>query len=296
MSSFLKPFFNSGDHQQLRPPVTVFRLAKQFNLDVSLFERLIKNGMEPSVLSVQHRMCPDIARLIVPSIYPHLTNHPSVLCYPEVQGMSTNVFFLTHNEPEMSDRDAKSHLNPYEAEMSLALARHLIIQGIKPSQITILTTYSGQFLYLRNMRNRNFPDYHQIRIAVVDNFQGEENDVIILSLVRSNEDDNIGFLRNDNRICVALSRGKRGFYVIGNMSSFEGQSKLWNNISHDLDIVGQLGPDFLLKCDIHNVVTKVLNSECFPNSSQLQFESIEMIRPVKRPIFRRKEVVWRCAI
>lgn len=47
-----------------------------------------------------------------------------------------------------------------------------------------------------------------VRVTVVDNFQGEENDIILLSLVRSNEENKIGFLRTDNRICVALSRAK----------------------------------------------------------------------------------------
>lgn len=47
-----------------------------------------------------------------------------------------------------------------------------------------------------------------VRVTVVDNFQGEENDIILLSLVRSNEENKIGFLKSDNRICVALSRAK----------------------------------------------------------------------------------------
>lgn len=51
-----------------------------------------------------------------------------------------------------------------------------------------------------------------VRVTVVDNFQGEENDIILLSLVRSNEENKIGFLRTDNRICVALSRAKYIFF------------------------------------------------------------------------------------
>lgn len=47
-----------------------------------------------------------------------------------------------------------------------------------------------------------------VRLTVVDNFQGEENDIILLSLVRSNDDGNIGFLKIENRVCVALSRAK----------------------------------------------------------------------------------------
>ena len=54
-----------------------------------------------------------------------------------------------------------------------------------------------------------------VKITVVDNFQGEENDIILLSLVRSNREAKIGFLKTENRVCVALSRAKKGFYIIG---------------------------------------------------------------------------------
>ncbi|KAI9558322.1 hypothetical protein GHT06_015075 [Daphnia sinensis] len=252
-----------GDHQQLRPPVTVHRLAKDFSLDVSLFERLIKNGMEPSVLGVQHRMRPEIARLIVPAIYPTLENHSSVLEYPTIRGLTSNIFFLTHTELEIGDHEGKSHLNPYEAQLSLTLARHLIMQGYAPKQITILTTYSGQLLHFFKIR-REQPAVQSVRISVVDNFQGEENDIIILSLVRSNEDENIGFLRIENRICVALSRAKQGFYMIGNMQNLQGKSKLWNGISKLLESNDQLGPDFCLKCDSHDVITRARQVADFP--------------------------------
>ena len=207
-------------------------------------------------MGVQHRMRPEIARLIVPSIYPTLENHASVLEYPGVRGMASNVFFLTHTEQEIGDHEGKSHLNPYEAELTLALARHLIMQGYNPKQITILTTYSGQLLHFFKIR-RNHSAAQSVRISVVDNFQGEENDIIILSLVRSNVDENIGFLRIENRICVALSRAKHGFYMIGNMQNLQGKSKLWKGISQILDSDGQIGPDFGLKCDIHVVEIKV---------------------------------------
>ena len=242
---------------QLRPPTTVYRLAKDYHLDVSLFERLVKNGMEPCVLSVQHRMRPEVAGLIVPSIYPTLENHSSVLEYPNILGMEENVFFLEHTEREKEDREGKSHLNPYEADMALALVRHLMMQGYDASQITVLTTYSGQLLYLKKARRNQF-SLNSVRISVVDNFQGEENDIIILSLVRSNEEEKIGFLRIENRICVALSRAKKGFYLIGNMNALQGKSKLWNTISQVLSSNKQQGPHFGLKCEIHGIITEVI--------------------------------------
>jgi hypothetical protein len=109
----------------------VYKLAKDYHLDVSLFERLILNGMEPCVLRIQHRMRPEVSRLIVPAIYPELQDHDSVHKYPEIPGMIENVFFLTHTEKEkgdQSDHDSRSHLNPYEADMAVGLARHLLMQ------------------------------------------------------------------------------------------------------------------------------------------------------------------------
>lgn len=252
--------FQQGDHQQLRPPTTVFKLAKDYHLDVSLFERLIKNGMEPCVLEVQHRMRPEVARLIVPSIYPCLKNHESVLKYANVPGMAENVFFLTHTyleKGDKSDQESRSHLNPYEAEMALALTRHLLLQGFEPTQITILTTYSGQFLYFRKLR-KSHAILQGVRISVVDNFQGEENDIIILSLVRSNEEANVGFLKTENRICVALSRAKQGFYLLGNMGNLEHKSQLWRKISKTLISHGQIGSEFVLQCEVHHTIIKVV--------------------------------------
>ena len=127
--------FIAGDHQQLRPSTTVFKLAKDYRLDVSLFERLILNGMEPCVLRIQHRMRPEVSRLIVPAIYPELQDHESVHKYPAIPGMTETVFFLTHNQREMgdkSDHDSRSHLNPYEADLAVALTRHLLMQGKIP--------------------------------------------------------------------------------------------------------------------------------------------------------------------
>lgn len=144
--------------------------------------------------------------------------------------------------------------------MSLALAKHLLLQGYEPNKITILTTYSGQLFHLRKLR-KQMGLLQNVRITVVDNFQGEENDIIILSLVRSNEDASIGFLKTDNRICVALSRAKHGFYLIGNMSNLEAKSKIWRQIRQVLKDNGQIGRNFVLHCEVHDVFIDVSASD-----------------------------------
>lgn len=80
----------------------MYRLAKYFNLDISLFERMIKNGMHYHSLGVQHRMRSEFAQLIVPSIYPNLENHYLVDGYPNIIGMKKNLFFIKHTHLEES--------------------------------------------------------------------------------------------------------------------------------------------------------------------------------------------------
>ncbi|XP_064465525.1 NFX1-type zinc finger-containing protein 1-like [Ornithodoros turicata] len=79
-----------GDHQQLRPPTNVQELSIRYKMDVSLFERMLINGVGVKQLCVQHRMRPDFARLLTPRFYPTLEPHPCVERYEDIEG-SVNV-------------------------------------------------------------------------------------------------------------------------------------------------------------------------------------------------------------
>uniref|UniRef100_A0A8C2BJM8 Zinc finger, NFX1-type containing 1 n=1 Tax=Cyprinus carpio TaxID=7962 RepID=A0A8C2BJM8_CYPCA len=237
-----------GDHQQLRPSATVYDLAKNFNLEVSMFERLVRVNFPFVRLNYQHRMRPSIARLLTPHIYETLENHPSVLEYDNVKGLLTNLFFVDHDHFEEEIKDGRSHQNPHEAQFVVALCRYLLLQGYNASQITILTTYTGQLHCLRKlMPSQKFAG---VKVHVVDKYQGEENDIIILSLVRSNLQRRVGFLNISNRVCVALSRAKMGLYCIGNMEMLS-SVKLWSNILHTLREQGQVGRALTLSCQNH---------------------------------------------
>lgn len=91
-----------GDHKQLRPNPTVYDLAKTYKLDVSLFERMVDNGMPYRRLRLQHRMRPEISK-IMDHIYvnPKLENHESVLAFENVKGVACNIFFVDHNYGEV---------------------------------------------------------------------------------------------------------------------------------------------------------------------------------------------------
>ena len=262
-----------GDHQQLRPTPAVYDLAKRFKLDVSLFERMVNVGMQCEMLNVQHRMRPEIAALMK-HIYDDLENDESVEKYEDIKGMKKNMFFISHNYTEVSCYQSHSHVNEHEAKFLVALCRHLMQQGYKADQITLLTTYTGQMYAIRDclqeedaikepLKPENDSSFRGVRVTTVDNFQGEENDIILLSLVRSNKDEKVGFIKIVNRACVALSRARKGFYCIGNFGLLSKHSDIWKKIVTDLKASSSIGNVLPVVCQIHNDEISVKTAEDF---------------------------------
>ncbi|XP_074616880.1 uncharacterized protein LOC141876262 isoform X4 [Acropora palmata] len=250
-----------GDHKQLRPKAAVYELAQTHNLEVSLFERMVMNNMDCKRLSVQHRMRPEIAALTKP-IYDHeITDHGSVKDFENISGVRYNLFFIEHNHPERMVNGLQSYANNHEAEFMVALCKYLLLQGYKETQITVLTMYTGQLLLLKELMPRYI--FKELRICAVDDYQGEENDIILLSLVRSNKENNIGFLEESNRICVALSRARKGLYCIGNFSLLKRKSDLWKEICNHLEKTNGIGDSLQLTCKRHNNATSARRARDF---------------------------------
>ena len=241
-----------GDHQQLRPKPNSYVLEKKYGLDISLFERLALNDFRVISLRVQHRMRPQVADLIRPCIYSNLVDHVTVTEYDDINGVGKSLFAIDHqmHEEPSGQNDLMSHANLHEAEYLVALCKYLLKQGYEHSQITLLTMYRGQLLELRRRMKR--ADFQGVRVAAVDDFQGEENDIILLSLVRSNSDGNIGFLRVKNRVCVSLSRAKKGLYIIGNFTMLRNKhDTVWPQILTTLERKQCIGNALPLYCQLH---------------------------------------------
>ncbi|XP_046620436.1 NFX1-type zinc finger-containing protein 1-like isoform X3 [Neodiprion virginianus] len=252
-----------GDHKQLRPKVAVHKLGSKYNFNISLFERMVNNRGSCTQLGHQHRMRPEIARLICPSVYKILHNHECVLEYPPVMGLEKNVFFITHDNPEATHDNQESWINPHEAKFLVAFARHLILQGYKSTEITILCTYAGQLFTLIKERNCH-EILKAVRITTIDNFQGEENRIILLSLVRNNSEGNIGFLKEENRVCVALSRAREGLYIMGNMDNLTNKNNIWPKIKQVLENDNAIGDTLELRCKYHSdTLIKIRNGSDF---------------------------------
>ena len=92
----------------------------------------------------------------------------------------------------------------------------------------MLSAYVGQLLLLRAAFAAC--GLEKVHISTVDAYQGEENDIVLLSLVRSNADGRLGFTSVDNRVCVALSRARLGFFCACNLPMLSGGSELWQKL------------------------------------------------------------------
>lgn len=186
---------------------------------------MVLNKIQCYTLNVQHRMRPEISSLICPMIYQNLMDHESTMNRPSIQGVEKPLFFIDHQHKEELCND-NSKKNVHEAEFLIQLARHLVLNDYKPENITILVAYLGQMFEMMAQKKKHQALLKDIRIAVLDNYQGEESDIILLSLVRNNDDNKIGFLKIENRVCVALSRARNGLYIMGNMTQLAKASEV----------------------------------------------------------------------
>ena len=146
-----------------------------------------------------------------------------------------------------------SKVNVLEAEMIVKFFVYLVHNGLMPEEITVLTFYNGQRkLLLSRLRNQDDLKGHHFKVATVDSYQGEENAVILLSLVRSNYNSSIGFLSVVNRVCVALSRAQRGLYIFGNGPLLFNNSLKWFEIGQ---VMGEeprrMGWYLPITCEVH---------------------------------------------
>mgnify|MGYP002623820035 CR=1 FL=1 len=273
-----------GDHKQLKPKPYSYELCKKYNFDVSLFERLINNNIKYISLKYQRRMKPLFAKFVRLIYGEEDYLDKGVEDRENIKGMDSDMFIVTHSNKEEEKDGMKSKCNPYEAKYLVKLCEYLLKQGYQDSQITILTFYVGQVItILSEIKDSLLLKDRNIKVSSVDNYQGEENDIILLSLVRSNKDFNIGFLRTFNRVCVAFSRARLGFYVIGNIDCIiEGINRLkkekrennsleenmidvWQKIKNEAKKLNIIGNTLKLKCQRHEEITEIKGIKDFAN-------------------------------
>lgn len=217
----------AGDHCQL-PPTVVSLEAQREGLGVSLMERLVDlyDSTIARRLTVQYRMHEQIMQFSSEEFYESsLIAHPSVerhrLC--DLPGVTTNemttvplAFIDTAGAgyDEQLEPDGESRFNPAEALFVQHRVRALLDAGTAPADIAVITPYAAQVRHLRESLLSWGVD-----VDTVDGFQGREKEAVVISLVRSNPQGEIGFLADTRRMNVALTRARRTLVVIGDSAT-----------------------------------------------------------------------------
>ena len=198
-----------GDHFQL-PPVVLNNEAKKLHLDRSLMDYLA--DLYPyfiTRLNISYRMHQKINDLVSSMFYDDKLIADSRVANRTV--MEGEIITCHHVlGEEKIQKDSKSYYNDLEILEVKKRVEVLLKKGISKDQIAVITPYKGQ---VRRMR----PMFEELEIDTVDAFQGREKDVVIISFVRSNLENQLGFLKDYRRLNVSISRAKSRLILIGNM-------------------------------------------------------------------------------
>ncbi|XP_032213741.1 DNA-binding protein SMUBP-2 isoform X3 [Mustela erminea] len=214
----------AGDHKQL-PPTTISHKAALAGLSRSLMERLADElgAQVVRTLTVQYRMHQAIMRWASDALYSgRLTAHPAVAGHllQDLPGVAateeTSVPLLLVDTAgcglfELEEDDDQSKGNPGEVRLVSLHIQALVDAGVQASDIAVITPYNLQVDLLRQSLAHRYPE---LEIKSVDGFQGREKEAVVLSFVRSNRKGDVGFLAEDRRINVAVTRARRHVAVV----------------------------------------------------------------------------------
>ena len=221
----------AGDHQQLPPTIKCIE-AMRGGLDKTLMQHIVQNKPEVvSLLKIQYRMNDEIMRFSSDWFY-----HGALSSAPEVKFRSildfdTPIVWVNTEDMDCNEEfvgESFGRINKAEATLSIEELKKYIEKIGKERLLDeridfgLISPYKAQVQYLRQLIKKDafFKPFRQlITINTVDGFQGQERDVILISLVRANEDGQIGFLNDLRRMNVAITRARMKLIILGDAST-----------------------------------------------------------------------------
>eukprot|EP00919_Chromeraceae_sp_WS-2016_P007084 GHVR01016613.1.p1 GENE.GHVR01016613.1~~GHVR01016613.1.p1 ORF type:complete len:566 (+),score=185.57 GHVR01016613.1:191-1699(+) len=224
--SRLKRVVLIGDHHQLPPIVKNRALQRYGRLDQSMYARYIRLGIPSYTLDTQGRARPSLVSLYGWR-YERLLSLPAVTRGPFVLGCAG--FLSPYQFVNVPDYEGKGEstprphyfINKGEAEFAVAMFMYMRLIGYPASRISLLTSYNGQKDMINDIIAQRCA-WHPLfgtpaDVETVDRFQGQQNDYIIVSLVRTRH---VGHIRDVRRLVVAMSRARLGLWILGRYELF----------------------------------------------------------------------------
>ncbi len=202
----------AGDHLQL-PPTVLSNEAARLGFNKSILEKSITSVSAIFLLDTQYRMREAIAGFSSNYFYngllqtvDHLKNSGTHISFIDTAGSGFN---------EVQGSNGMSLQNEGELQIVQQL---LTTENLDPLKTAFISPYAGQVAAAKDILPK------EMRISTIDSFQGQEQETIILSLVRSNDDGDIGFLKDYRRMNVAITRAKEQLFVVGDSATIGGDA------------------------------------------------------------------------
>lgn len=238
----------AGDHCQL-PPTVKSIMALKGGLGKTLMERIVENKPETvTLLKIQYRMNEQIMKFSSDWFYNGMVESAPTVSHRGILDYDTPMMWIDTAECDGKEEfvgENFGRINRAEAELTLQTLQQYLEKIGKQRileesiDVGIISPYRAQVQLLRKeLRKREFfrPYRHLLTVNTVDGFQGQERDIILISLVRSNDGGDIGFLRDLRRMNVAITRARMKLIILGSsetMTSHPFYKKLY-------EYVGQL--------------------------------------------------------
>ena len=197
----------AGDHWQL-PPTVLSNDAARLGLNHSILEVCIATVSNVYLLNTQYRMREVIAGFSSNYFYEGL-----LLTAAQLSNTGVHITFIDTAGSGLNEVHGNNG-SSLQNEGELKIVQQLMeTEMLDPLQTVFISPYAGQVAAAKDILSK------QMRISTIDSFQGQEKEVIILSLVRSNDDCEIGFLKDYRRMNVAITRAKEQLFVIGDSAT-----------------------------------------------------------------------------
>mgnify|MGYP000378123120 FL=1 len=221
----------AGDHCQL-PPTVKAQEALRAGLGHTLMQTIVKNKPDTvSLLKLQYRMNDEIMRFSSEWFYGGMLQSAPEVKYRSILDFDTPIEWINTEGLDCNEEfigENYGRINKSEAELSIEQLKGYITKIGRERflderiDVGMISPYKAQVQYLRRLVRNDafFKPYRQaITINTVDGFQGQERDVILISLVRANEEGQIGFLNDLRRMNVAITRARMKLIILGDAST-----------------------------------------------------------------------------
>ncbi|PNT69243.1 hypothetical protein BRADI_3g51900v3 [Brachypodium distachyon] len=234
-----------GDEYQL-PALVKSKVCEDACFGRSLFERLSSLGHPKHLLDVQYRMHPGISKFPVSSFYEsRITDGENVLKRDYERKHLTGPMYGSYSfiniegGKESTGKFDKSLVNTIEVAAVTRIVQRLFKECMETRRklsVGVVSPYKGQVRAIQEKLGKTYevrPGEFSVKVRSVDGFQGAEEDIIIISTVRSNAAGSVGFLNNVNRTNVALTRAKHCLWILGNATTLVSSKTIWQKIVAD---------------------------------------------------------------